>query len=325
VYSNISETDFSWGAPNEFGDLVRLVPSPNLRNVVSLRLRVLNSSASTLHGNIVLRLYPGPPDEGAPIFERSYPVTAPIGESSATFAIPNVEVEDTLAYTIEGLPTGVEVGWNDAPTLGSSSDFYFIKDSGGPGTGWTQSTFGGAPLIANIAAEIVCFPSTAGDQNADGVVDPADAMVFVACLSGPGAHSDPSCNCGPDVDGDGDVDLRDFAALQRSFVGTVEPCSASPEACDDANACTTDTCDSITIHCRYALIACNDNNACTLDRCDPDVGCVHPLAGCGGPDGCCPSGCTYSNDPDCCRPRDAACTTDSQCCAGHCRGQGICN
>jgi len=45
-----------------------------------------------------------------------------------------------------------------------------------------------------------------------------------------------------------------------------------PANCDDNNACTTDTCDTVT-GCANTPIVCNDNNACTADFCDPVLGC----------------------------------------------------
>lgn len=56
--------------------------------------------------------------------------------------------------------------------------------------------------------------SAAGDYNGDGVITAADYPAFSACHLGPGAGLGP--DCGPfDADGDGHIDLLDFADLQR--------------------------------------------------------------------------------------------------------------
>lgn len=53
---------------------------------------------------------------------------------------------------------------------------------------------------------------------ADGVVDLADHQAFKNCMTAPGDTAVPECSCA-DVEGDGDVDLRDWAWLQNGFSG----------------------------------------------------------------------------------------------------------
>jgi hypothetical protein len=51
----------------------------------------------------------------------------------------------------------------------------------------------------------------------------------------------------------------------------------SDAACDDADACTADTCDDG--FCAHAVVSCDDANPCTADFCGPGSGCVHtPIA-----------------------------------------------
>ena len=45
-------------------------------------------------------------------------------------------------------------------------------------------------------------------------------------------------------------------------------------ACDDGNACTTDSCDSES-GCTNVTIDCDDGNACTADSCDAESGCAN--------------------------------------------------
>lgn len=54
----------------------------------------------------------------------------------------------------------------------------------------------------------------------------------------------------------------------------------SPPNCDDADACTIDSCVEPT-GCRHVPVNCADANACTEDACDPATGCSNtPIEGC---------------------------------------------
>ena len=83
-------------------------------------------------------------------------------------------------------------------------------------------------------------------------------------------------------------------------------------ACDDGNACTTDTCSGAT--CVFTPITCDDNSVCTVDSCDPAGGCVFTGISCNDgnectTDSCDPSGgCTFTT-----RTCDdgIACTSDT--------------
>lgn len=83
--------------------------------------------------------------------------------------------------------------------------------------------------------------------------------------------------------------------------------------CDDANACTTDTCDSNAPDadrrgCTYSSITCDDSNSCTTDSCDVETGCVFDIStetpACGG----CDDGIDNDNDGDA-DAEDCACST----------------
>jgi len=53
----------------------------------------------------------------------------------------------------------------------------------------------------------------AGDLDCDGDVDGDDWSLFAPCLAGPQEYYTPGC-LRADLDGDGDSDLADFAAMQ---------------------------------------------------------------------------------------------------------------
>ncbi|MCB9637174.1 MAG: hypothetical protein H6721_34115 [Sandaracinus sp.] len=52
------------------------------------------------------------------------------------------------------------------------------------------------------------------------------------------------------------------------------PCVYTPVSCDDGNACTVDACDSAT-GCTTTPVDCDDGDACTADACDAAAGCMH--------------------------------------------------
>lgn len=61
----------------------------------------------------------------------------------------------------------------------------------------------------------------AGDFDGDGDVDLADFAAFGQCFGGSGLPPAPGCPAGvdADLDGDGDVDLSDFAIFAQNFTG----------------------------------------------------------------------------------------------------------
>ena len=64
------------------------------------------------------------------------------------------------------------------------------------------------------------FPLEPGDADEDGLVSLTDFDLFASCLSGPGGQEpDGACRIF-DVDGNGRVDLSDFAEIQASFTGS---------------------------------------------------------------------------------------------------------
>lgn len=82
-----------------------------------------------------------------------------------------------------------------------------------------DNLFGGTMSVP-ATVTIQCAPT---DANCDGVIDANDAGGFVDCVNGPAPGAPVPAMCMPmefdaaDADGDNDVDLRDFAALQRCF------------------------------------------------------------------------------------------------------------
>lgn len=84
---------------------------------------------------------------------------------------------------------------------------------------------------------------------------------------------------GQDVSGDGNTD----SSGDGDDATTQYPCAGQPDGagCSDGNECTAgDVCKGGTCIGGDAPLACNDSNACTTDTCMPNTGCQHaPLSG----------------------------------------------
>lgn len=57
-------------------------------------------------------------------------------------------------------------------------------------------------------------------------------------------------------------------------------CTYTPRDCSSHSACIIDTCNNATDSCEHTQISCDDANACTIDSCDASTGCVHATASC---------------------------------------------
>ena len=76
---------------------------------------------------------------------------------------------------------------------------------------------------SNEAALTLSAPAWAiADVDGDGDVDLSDFAVFQLCFSGPNQPVRSECNV-VDFDRDGDADLGDFAVFQRCFNGPNRP------------------------------------------------------------------------------------------------------
>ncbi len=58
-----------------------------------------------------------------------------------------------------------------------------------------------------------------GDTDGDGDVDLIDFALFASCMSGPEVAVEPACDAG-DLDLDGDIDLRDLRSFEQYFSGS---------------------------------------------------------------------------------------------------------
>ncbi len=107
-------------------------------------------------------------------------------------------------------------------------------------------------------------------------------------------------------------EIVSIAAFDVMAPPPVDPCAG--KVCDDANACTTDTCDPATGNCVFTPITCKDANACTTDTCNPASGCVFTPVACQAGQTCDPANGSCVSI-DLCAGKvcndNSACTTDT--------------
>ncbi len=162
-----------------------------------------------------------------------------------------------------------------------------------------------------VAVEAACNDDAANyDSCFSGANPPCENGVedtFGKCNGCGNGIVDPGekCDDGNNQDGDGCNEN-----CQRECVG----------GCDDANPCTTDSCDGTTGLCQYAPNAgasCDDGNACTSgDLCQADATCSGTAVICTALDQChgvgtCDPQTGLCSDPV--KPDGSSCTDDSTC------------
>jgi len=104
-------------------------------------------------------------------------------------------------------------------TTGAGGDFVLAGTIGQPDAG-TVITGGDFELTGGFWAASAPGPALPGDYDGDGDVDLADFAHFPDCMTGPDAGPpDPGCEafC---LDPDADVDLDDFGVFQVNFTGS---------------------------------------------------------------------------------------------------------
>ena len=153
------------------------------------------------------------------------------------------------------------------------------------------------------------------DSDDDGFGDPGSTTV--SCTEPPGFVADNTdCNDGVDTI---------FPGASEMCNGLDDDCDTVADngnldaTCDDADACTDDTCSGG--GCQYALVTCDDGDLCTDDSCDSGSGCMFVPKECGDTG----NECTLFV----CNPGTGQCTEQNEqpgtlCTGGQCDGSGVC-
>ena len=126
--------------------------------------------------------------------------------------------------------------------------------------------------------------------------------------------------CSKHVAADGDAchDGKICTSADRCQAGA---CGGTPRSCDDANACTTDSCSEAAAGCVHKPVPCDDGNLCTADSCAAGTCSNTPVTG-GCDDG---SSCTHSDlcALGQCAGTPLSCADGNSCTADACvNGQG---
>jgi len=162
-------------------------------------------------------------------------------------------------------------------------------------------TYRGAPMGARCARDLPCAAGETATPDGCGIPGAACAghADGVLCEDGDACTAGDACQADVCVPGD-------------------------PPDCDDANACTTDGCDSGS-GCTHAAVTCTDGDWCNgVETCDPAVGCLPGERDCDDGVDCTLDDC--DEDANACthRPVDAGCDDADPCTADTCHAQFGC-
>lgn len=118
---------------------------------------------------------------------------------------------------LSGFAWGENIGWInfDTAAVGDNRARFDLCARRFFGYAWSENV--GWVNLGNAGAFIGVGPCAPGDANCDGSVLLDDYAAFVTEFSGPGIPVDCPAF---DWDGDGDVDLLDFARLQAAYATT---------------------------------------------------------------------------------------------------------
>ncbi|MGB9626553.1 MAG: immunoglobulin domain-containing protein, partial [Phycisphaerae bacterium] len=155
---------------------------------------------------------------GTTITQQPAPQQVPAG-GTAVFTVAATG-DGTLSYQWQ--KNGVSLG-DDGHYSGTSTPALTITGvTVGDAAGYGCVVGGACGQVASNAAALTVLAATA-DFDGDGDVDLSDFAVFQACFNGPNqSPREPGC-LPADFDGDADVDLADFAVFQSCFGGPNRP------------------------------------------------------------------------------------------------------
>lgn len=135
-------------------------------------------------------------------------------EQSARFDVG----DGVRAVSSIGIRVGPGVNYNAISSIASGGRGVVLEHALGglraTGTYWWKCDFSG--VVGWVPEDLLLEGDCAGDFDTSGSVDPDDLGGFIYCMQGPGTTYLPGSFCiAGDADEDLDVDLADFAAMQR--------------------------------------------------------------------------------------------------------------
>ena len=140
--------------------------------------------------------------------------SAPSVDAGSTVSLPCQGSELQLAGGVAGCAGSLNVNWSASSgghIVSGGSTLTPTVDAAGVYT-LLASCNGGCPASDSVQV----IDRIPGDIDGDGDVDLLDFAALADCLHGPAGTASGPCLCA-DIEADTDVDLRDFAGLQGSF------------------------------------------------------------------------------------------------------------
>jgi hypothetical protein len=176
----------------------------------------------------------------------------------------------------------------DARADGSSRDA-MIEDAGSTEDAAVDAGSADDAAVEDVSATDAQASDAATDA---GSVDGASTDASTGADARDAFVADTGADAGTDAR-DAGADARD-ASADTVDAGPVDAGCMSMAACDDRNACTTDTC--VMGGCVNTPRVIDDGDVCTTDSCDPMTGVAHaPIANCCTTPAMCASGVCTAN------------------------------
>ncbi len=233
--------------------------------------------------------------------DLAVPVDMAQGEDAA--ATPDLlQGNDSVAVGDVAQDTGPDLSQDDAWDAGQDASADVAVNA---------AEVGAIEVAEDVAADAaedaagdtgsVCIPTNQTTEVCDGLDNDCNGTTDV----GPGSEQG-LCNDGNSCTADTCAGTKGCSAAPASEANcddgnpctggdfcAAATCKAGTPKCNDANVCTTDSCDAKIGDCVYAAIVgckackvaadCNDANDCTTDGCTVGACAVKPVAGCVGP------------------------------------------
>lgn len=166
-----------------------------------------------MFGNIIINGTPVLEQDNVTVIARVDGVAQPVGRfrmGQSAGAGDHYVLRIRLQASVSGSPVD-----NNASQVGQSAQI-FVQLGSGPEELATTINLAEIGMLLQTDLIIATLPANCV---ADNQIDLNDYKSFRTCMAGPNIPSTKECACA-DVDGDSDVDLRDWSWLQRGFTGT---------------------------------------------------------------------------------------------------------